>query len=83
MSWREKCQRELLAELSSRQINPSVLDGYDPQGFYGEMPQSAASRAVRERPSGLSISIVRTIRCARENARTLRPLISTEMWTIA
>jgi uncharacterized alpha-E superfamily protein len=25
-------------------------------------------------------SIVSTIRCARENARTLRPLISTEMW---
>ena len=25
-------------------------------------------------------SIINTIRCARENARTLRPLISTEMW---
>ena len=25
-------------------------------------------------------SIVSTVRCARENARTLRPLISTEMW---
>jgi len=29
---------------------------YDPQGFYCEMLQSAASRTVRERLSGLSIA---------------------------
>jgi uncharacterized circularly permuted ATP-grasp superfamily protein len=49
----------LLSDLSSRQMNPSVLDGYDPQGFYCEMLQSAASRVVRERLSGLSISALK------------------------
>jgi uncharacterized circularly permuted ATP-grasp superfamily protein len=45
----------LLAEISSRQMNPSVLDGYDPLGFYCEMLRSPASRAVRERLASLSI----------------------------
>ena len=40
-------------------MNPSVLDGYDPQGFYCEMLQSAASRVVRERLSGLSIEALK------------------------
>jgi len=38
---------------------PSVLDGYDPQGFYCEMLQSAASRVIRERLSGLSIEALK------------------------
>ena len=49
----------LLADFSSRQMNPSVLDGYDPQGFYCEMLQSAAGRVVRERLSGLSIAALK------------------------
>ena len=40
-------------------MNPSVLDGYDPQGFYCEMLQNAASRVVRERLSGLSIAALK------------------------
>ena len=40
-------------------MNPSVLDGYDSQGFYCEMLQSAASRVVRERLSGLSIAALK------------------------
>src|SRR5580692_4857366 len=40
-------------------MNPSVLDGYDPHGFYCEMLQSAASRVVRERLSGLSIAALK------------------------
>src|SRR6516162_146545 len=38
---------------------PSVLDGYDPQGFYCEMLRSAASRVIRERLSGLSIEALK------------------------
>ena len=40
-------------------MNPSVLDSYDPHGFYCEMLQSAASRVVRERLSGLSIAALK------------------------
>src|SRR6516164_4014155 len=40
-------------------MTPSVLDGYDPQGFYCEMLRSPASRAVRERLSGLSIAALK------------------------
>ena len=38
---------------------PSVLDSYDPQGFYCEMLQSAASRVIRERLAGLSIEALK------------------------
>src|ERR1700746_3698088 len=40
-------------------MTPSVLDSYDPRGFYCEMLQSAASRVVRERLSGLSIAALK------------------------
>ena len=36
-------------------MDSSLFDRYDPLGFYCEMLQSAASRTVRERLSGLSI----------------------------
>jgi uncharacterized circularly permuted ATP-grasp superfamily protein len=45
----------------------SVLDGYDPQGFYCEMLQSAASWAIRERLTGLSIAALKQ-RAANANA---------------
>ena len=48
-------------------MNASVLDGYDPQGFYCEMLRSAASRAVRQRLSGLSIAALKQ-RAASANA---------------
>src|SRR5690242_21041278 len=48
-------------------MNPSVLDGYDPQGFYCEMLRSTASRTVRERLSGLSIAALKQ-RAANANA---------------
>jgi uncharacterized circularly permuted ATP-grasp superfamily protein len=48
-------------------MNPSVLDGYDPQEFYCEMLRSAASRAVRERLAGLSIEALKQ-RAANANA---------------
>ena len=38
---------------------PSVLDGYDPQGFYCEMLRSAASQVIRERLAGLSIEALK------------------------
>jgi uncharacterized circularly permuted ATP-grasp superfamily protein len=40
-------------------MNPSVLDGYDPQGFFCEMQHSEASRAIRERLAGLSIEALK------------------------
>ena len=46
---------------------PSVLDGYDPQGFYCEMLRSAASQVIRERLSGLSIEALKQ-RAANANA---------------
>jgi uncharacterized circularly permuted ATP-grasp superfamily protein len=49
----------LLTDISSRQMNPSVLDGYDPQDFYCEMLRSQASRAVRERLASLSIEALK------------------------
>src|ERR1700759_2669447 len=48
-------------------MNPSVLDSYDPHGFYCEMLHSAASRVVRERLSGLSIAALKQ-RAASANA---------------
>ena len=48
-------------------MNPSVLDGYDPQEFYCEMLRSGASRAVRERLAGLSIEALKQ-RAANANA---------------
>ena len=38
---------------------PSVLDGYDPQGFYCEMLRSSASQVIRERLAGLSIEALK------------------------
>jgi uncharacterized circularly permuted ATP-grasp superfamily protein len=46
---------------------PSVLDGYDPQGFYCEMLRSAASQVIRERLAGLSIEALKQ-RAANANA---------------
>ena len=40
-------------------MDSSLFDRYDPLGFYCEMLQSAASRTVRERLSGLSSLSVR------------------------
>src|ERR1700746_2281167 len=40
-------------------MTPSVLDSYDPRGFYCEMLQSAASRVVRERLSGLETAALK------------------------
>ena len=48
-------------------MDRSLLDGYDPQGFYCEMLGSAASAAVRERLSGLSIDALKE-RAAAANA---------------
>ena len=48
-------------------MNPSVLDGYDPQEFYCEMLRGVASRAVRERLAGLSIEALKQ-RAANANA---------------
>jgi uncharacterized circularly permuted ATP-grasp superfamily protein len=46
---------------------PSVLDGYDPQGFYCEMLRSAVSQVIRERLTGLSIEALKQ-RAANANA---------------
>lgn len=61
----------------------SVLQLYDDEDRFLEHHDEADGTAVirfylldREHPG----SIVSTVRMARENARTLRPLISTEMW---
>ena len=48
-------------------MNPSVLDGYDPQGFFCEMQHNEASRAIRERLAGLSIEALKQ-RAASANA---------------
>jgi uncharacterized circularly permuted ATP-grasp superfamily protein len=48
-------------------MGPSVLDGYNPQGFYCEMLQSAASQVIRERLVGLSIEALKQ-RAANANA---------------
>jgi uncharacterized alpha-E superfamily protein len=62
----------------------SVLQLYDDGERFRERHGEATAAAVRhfyvldaENPG----SILSAIRMARENARTLRPLISTEMWT--
>jgi hypothetical protein len=48
-------------------MGSSVLDDYDPRGFYCEMPRSPASRAIRERLAGLSIEALKQ-RAANANA---------------
>src|SRR5262245_40031679 len=48
-------------------MGPSILDDYEPQGFYCEMLRSAASRVVRERLAGLSIDALKE-RSAAANA---------------
>ena len=48
-------------------MDRSILDGYDPHGFYCEMLGSPASTAVRERLSGLSIDALKE-RAAAANA---------------
>ena len=48
-------------------MNSSILDDYDPQGFYCEMLRSEASRTVRERLAGLSIEALKQ-RAASANA---------------
>jgi uncharacterized circularly permuted ATP-grasp superfamily protein len=48
-------------------MHPSVLDGYDPQGFFCEMQHSEASRAIRKRLAGLSIDALKQ-RAASANA---------------
>ncbi|MCP4330824.1 MAG: alpha-E domain-containing protein [Alphaproteobacteria bacterium] len=62
----------------------SIVQLYADEGRYFEHHSEASAAGVidfyvmnLENPS----SIISTIRMARENARTLRPLISTEMWT--
>src|SRR5271166_844966 len=52
---------------SGRYMGRSILDGYDPHGFYCEMLGSPASMAVRERLSGLSIDALKE-RAAAANA---------------
>src|SRR5271169_3617084 len=54
-------------ESLGRQMDRSILDGYDPQGFYCEMLGSSASTAVRERLAGLSIEALKE-RAAAANA---------------
>src|SRR5438132_14134931 len=48
-------------------MSPSILDDYDPQGFYCEMLRGAASDVVRGRVSGLSIDALKE-RAAAANA---------------
>src|SRR6516165_5717299 len=55
------------ADIAGRQMDPSVLDEYDPSSFYCEMLRSAASRVVRERLARLSINALKE-RAAAANA---------------
>ena len=48
-------------------MTPSILDDYDPQGFYCEMLRGATSEVVRGRVSGLSIDALKE-RAAAANA---------------
>jgi uncharacterized circularly permuted ATP-grasp superfamily protein len=48
-------------------MDRSILDGYDPQGFYCEMLRGSASHVIRERLSGLSIDALEQ-RAAAANA---------------
>ena len=65
--WREKCLPRPSDNVSGRQMELSILDGYDPQGFFCEMLRSSASRVIRERLSGLSIGALKE-RAAAANA---------------
>ena len=62
----ENASLRLLADVSSRQMNPSVLDGYDPQGFYCEMLQQ------RGEPGGQGAPF-RPVDCGAEAARAAMP----------
>ncbi|MDH3476407.1 MAG: alpha-E domain-containing protein [Rhodospirillales bacterium] len=62
----------------------SVLELYDDgERFFEHHDAATAEAVIRFYVLELSNpgSILSTVRMARENARTLRPLISTEMWT--
>jgi uncharacterized alpha-E superfamily protein len=62
---------------------PSILQlNADEKRFFATHSAATAHTVVRFYvvDAGNPTSIVSAIRCARENARTLRPLISTEMW---
>jgi uncharacterized circularly permuted ATP-grasp superfamily protein len=48
-----------LADISDGQMSPSVLDGYDPQGFYCEMLRGPASAVIRQRIAALSIDALK------------------------
>src|ERR1700747_3088928 len=48
-------------------MTPTILDDYNPQGFYCEMLRSAASGVVRERVAGLTIEALKE-RAAAANA---------------
>jgi uncharacterized circularly permuted ATP-grasp superfamily protein len=52
---------------SDRFMGRSILDGYDPQGFYCEMLGNPASAAVRERLAALSMAALKE-RAAAANA---------------
>src|SRR5271168_1271603 len=54
-------------DVLDRFMDRSILDGYDPAGFYCEMLESPASAGVRERLSGLSIDALKE-RAAAANA---------------
>ncbi|RDD60643.1 alpha-E domain-containing protein [Ferruginivarius sediminum] len=62
----------------------SILQLYaDDERFFAANPHASAAEVIHfyTLDAGNPSSIVSSIRAARENARTLRPLISTEMWT--
>src|SRR5580704_11618054 len=65
--WRGKCVPRPSDDVSGGQMELSILDGYDPQGFFCEMLRSSASNVIRERLSGLSISALKE-RAAAANA---------------
>ena len=62
----------------------SIVNLFADEGRFFARHDSANARTVLEfyvRDTGNPGSILAALRAARENARTLRPLISTEMWT--
>src|SRR5207249_2522757 len=73
LGWTSRCvARKMLGGTGGQrspgeQMTPSILDDYDPQGFYCEMLRSAASQVVRGRVSSLSIDALKQ-RAAAANA---------------
>jgi uncharacterized circularly permuted ATP-grasp superfamily protein len=55
------------ADVADEEMAPSVLDGYDPQGFYCEMLRCPASAPIRQRLAALSIEVLKE-RSAAANA---------------